>query len=79
MAYILGFSNKPFKDGGPPTPPQPPPPRHPNAFKHMVSAHCIVTRDVLLMIRRSPRLVVSSSGLLVMVAAADSLVQARHV
>lgn len=36
MAYILGFSNKPFKDGGPPFPPQPPAPRHPNAFKQMV-------------------------------------------
>lgn len=35
MAYILGFSNKPFKDGGPPAPP--PAPRHPGAFKQMVS------------------------------------------
>ncbi|KAF2627236.1 hypothetical protein BU25DRAFT_431790 [Macroventuria anomochaeta] len=37
MAYILGFSNKPFKDGGPPAPPPPPPPRHPGAFKQMVT------------------------------------------
>ncbi|KAF9694499.1 hypothetical protein EKO04_007653 [Ascochyta lentis] len=37
MAYILGFSNKPFKDGGPPAPSQPPPPRHPSAFKKMVT------------------------------------------
>ncbi|KAJ4379590.1 hypothetical protein N0V86_004771 [Didymella sp. IMI 355093] len=35
MAYILGFSNKPFKDGGPPV--APPAPRHPNAFKQMVT------------------------------------------
>lgn len=34
MAFILGFSNKPFKDGGPPAPP---PPRRPSAFKQMVS------------------------------------------
>jgi hypothetical protein len=39
MAYILGFSNKPFKDGGPPAPP--PAPRHPSAFKQMVKAHCV--------------------------------------
>ncbi|KAJ4340761.1 hypothetical protein N0V95_007403 [Ascochyta clinopodiicola] len=37
MAYILGFSNKPFKDGGPPAPSQPPPPRHPGVFKQMVT------------------------------------------
>ncbi|KAF1923837.1 uncharacterized protein M421DRAFT_302944 [Didymella exigua CBS 183.55] len=35
MAYILGFSNKPFKNGGPPAPP--PAPRHPSAFKRMVT------------------------------------------
>ncbi|KAH6613847.1 hypothetical protein C7974DRAFT_443732 [Boeremia exigua] len=37
MAFILGFSNKPFKDGGPPAPTQPPPPRRPSAFKKMVT------------------------------------------
>ncbi|KAJ4308326.1 hypothetical protein N0V94_009407 [Neodidymelliopsis sp. IMI 364377] len=37
MAYILGFSNKPFKDGGPPVPAQPPAPRHPSNFKRMVT------------------------------------------
>ncbi|KAF3044158.1 hypothetical protein E8E12_010497 [Didymella heteroderae] len=35
MAYILGFSNRPFKDGGPPA--APPVPRHPSAFKQMVT------------------------------------------
>ncbi|KAJ4990480.1 hypothetical protein SVAN01_03927 [Stagonosporopsis vannaccii] len=37
MAYILGFSHKPFKDGGPPIPAPPPPPRQPSNFKQMVS------------------------------------------
>jgi hypothetical protein len=42
MAYILGFSNKPFKDGGPPV--APPAPRHPNAFKQMVEYHFTIMR-----------------------------------
>lgn len=69
MAYILGFSNKPFKDGGPPAPP--PAPRHPSAFNQMVRLHCNNVRFTALTVHRSLHPEVSSSGLQVMDAAAD--------
>ena len=72
MAYILGFSNKPFKDGGPPAPPQPPPPRRPSVFKQMVSHPSAILKLAAFTIHRSLRPVVSSSGQPVMAAAAGS-------
>ena len=78
MAYILGFSNKPFKDGGPPVPAQPPPPRRPSTFKKMVRSFDAAGETDSLTLRRSPRQAAPLSGLRVMDAAADSLAQASH-
>ena len=78
MAYILGFTNKPFKDGGPPALAQLPPPRRPGHFQQMVRPRNTLLKIVVLTPRRSPRLEVSLNGLLAMVAAAGSPVLVSH-
>lgn len=68
MSYILGLTNKPFKDPLPPPPPRPP---QPNALVQMVNDyHQLCGRDVLTNVR-SLHLAAWLNGRLVMVARAD--------